>query len=114
MFILIFTLLFAVPVAIFATQNTQTVTVKMMQYVYSSVPLYLVVLISLLIGVTFSWLIHIIDIFYSSWEIRNKVNAIKQEKKKNLDLAKKLHELELENAKIKGKYSPNDMDEKSM
>src|SRR3989344_7252365 len=110
MFILIFTLLFAVPVAIFATQNTQTVTVKMLQYTYSSVPLYLVVLITLLVGVTFSWLIHVVDIFYSSWEIRNKVNALKHEKKKSIDLTKKLHELEIENADLKGKYKPEDTD----
>lgn len=114
MFILIFTLLFAVPVAIFATQNTQTVNVNFFQNLYPAVPLYLVVLVTLLTGVVFSWLIHIVDIFYSSWEIRNKVNAIKQEKKKNLDLAKKLHELELENAEIKGKYRPDDVDEKSL
>lgn len=114
MFILIFTLLFAVPVAIFATQNTQTVNVNLFQSIYPSVPLYLIVLITLLIGVIFSWLIHVVDIFYSSWELRNKVNALKQEKKKNLDLAKKLHELEIETAEMKGKYRPDEVDEKSL
>lgn len=111
---LILTILFAVPIAIFATENTQKVTLRFLQYTFPNVPLYLVFLLILVVGVVFTWILHLFDAFSLSWDIRKKANIVKEERKKNIELAKQLHKLEIENAQLKGKYNPESVDEKSL
>ncbi len=111
---LILTIMFAVPVAIFATQNTQKVTVRFMQYSYQNVPLYLIFILILLLGVAFTWILHLFDAFSLSWDIHKRTKILKEERRKNIELAKRLHKLELENAQLKAKYNPESVDEKSL
>lgn len=111
---LILTILFAVPVAIFATENTQKVSVRFLQYTFPDVPLYLIFLLILFVGVAFTWVLHLFDAFSLSWDMRKKSNIIKEERKKNVELAKQLHKLEIENAELKAKYNHESVDEKSL
>ena len=96
----IFTVIFSVGVAYFATQNTSTVTLHVSSYVWSGIPIYLVMLGSLLVGLLFAWIFQVLNAISSSMAWRNKENALKEEKKVNLDLTKRLHQLELENTKL--------------
>ncbi len=111
---LILTIIFAVPIAIFATENTQKVTLRFMQYSYQNVPLYLVFIFILLIGVAFSWILHLFGVFSLSWDIRKRTNILKEERRKNIELAKRLHKLEIENAELKTKYDVKSVDEKAL
>src|SRR5205085_11349701 len=99
MFAVIITIIFAIGVAFFATQNTASVFINIPHY-SRSVPLYLVVLVSILIGFVFAWLLHLLHAFTSVFALRGKDNAIKKEKKVNTELANKVHDLEIEKTKL--------------
>ena len=99
MLAVILTIIFAIGVAFFATQNTASVVINIPQY-STSVPLYLVVLLSILVGFIFAWMLHLMNAFASLFALRGKDNAIKKEKKANTELANKVHDLEIEKAKL--------------
>lgn len=99
MLAVIITLIFAIGVAIFATQNTAAVVVNLSQY-SSLVPLYLIVLVSILVGFILAWILHLLDAFASLFTLWGKDNAIKKEKEINTQLTKKVADLEIEKAKL--------------
>ena len=99
MLAVIFTLVFAIAVAYFATQNTAQVMISIPTY-SREVPIYLVVLVSLLIGFIFAWVLHLMNATVSFFALIGKDNAIKKEKKANTQLTKKVQDLEIEKAKL--------------
>ncbi len=105
MFLLIATIIFAGVIAFFATQNAGPVDLHMSSYHISQIPLYWVVLGSVLLTLIFSWIMLLIDSISSSFALHGRDNAVKQLKKENQDLFKKVHQLEVENARAQGKQS---------
>lgn len=99
MLAVIFTIIFAIGVAFFATQNTASVVIKI-YHDNLSVPLYLVVLVSILLGFIFAWLLHLMNAFTSLFALRGKDSVIKKEKKANTELTNKVHDLEIEKTKL--------------
>lgn len=99
MLAVIFTIIFAILVAYFATQNTTQVMINIPTY-SREVPVYLVVLVSLLIGFVFAWILHLMNATVSFFAILGKNNAIKKEKKANSQLEKKVQDLEIEKTKL--------------
>jgi len=99
MLAIIFTIIFAIGVAFFATQNTASVMINIPQRSLS-VPLYIVVLVSILVGFVFAWLLHLMNAFASFFTLRDKDNTIKKGKKTNIELANKVRDLEIEKAKL--------------
>ena len=99
MLVVIFTIIFAIGVAFFATLNTSLVNINIPGY-NISVPLYLVVLISILLGFIFAWLLHLMNAFTSLFALRGKNKMIKKEKMVNTELTKKVDDLEIKNAKL--------------
>ncbi len=105
MFLLIATIIFAAVIAFFATQNAGPVDLHMSSYRISQIPLYWVVLGSVLLTLIFSWIMLLIDSISSSFALHGRNNAVKQLKKDNENLVKKIHQLEIENARAQGKQS---------
>ncbi len=103
MFALIFTVLFSAVVAYFATQNTVIISLHFASYTWSGIPIYLVMLGSLLAGLLFAWIFYLLNAISSSLTIRGKNQALKEGKESNLELTKRLHQLELENTKLNAK-----------
>lgn len=101
MFALILMTLFGLGVAYFATQNTNTITLHMAHY-YSSIPLYAVVVGSILLGIFISWLISLVNAISTSLELRGKNSALKNSARAIDRLEERVHELEVENASLKG------------
>jgi uncharacterized integral membrane protein len=99
MFAVIMTIIFAIAVAIFATQNTSSVVINISQY-NAQLPLYFVVLISLLVGFIFAWILHLMNAFASLFALHGKDRDIKKEKKTNVDLVNKVRDLEIEETKL--------------
>lgn len=99
MLAVIFTIIFAIAVAYFATQNTAEVIINIPSY-SRSVPLYLVVFLSLLIGFVFAWILHLMNAFVTFFALIGKDKAIKKEKKANTELSKKVQDLENEKTKL--------------
>ncbi len=102
MLTLFFTLIVGLALAFFATQNAHGVSIRFIDYEFFSVPLYIVVLSSMLLGIFVSWLISLIGSISSSLTIHNKNTVIDSARKSISDLEQKIHDLELENARLKG------------
>lgn len=99
MLAVIITIIFAIGVAYFATLNTSQVLINIPSYSVS-VPLYFVVLASILLGFIFAWILHLMNAFNSFFAMRGKNRVIKKEKKTNADLANKVRDLESEKTKL--------------
>lgn len=69
-------------------------------YVISDIPLFYVIVASMVIGLVFSYLISRIEAISIFFEIRNKNNEIKKDKDEILELTKRIHQLELEKEKM--------------
>jgi len=113
MLALIVLVVFGIGVAFFATQNTQTVSITLGNYPLTGVPIYLIVLVSLLLGFVVSWIINLVDVISSALKIHGKENTIKDANKQISELTKKVHQLELENERLKGE-SGHPSDDKSL
>ncbi len=99
---IIATIIIGLVFAYFATQNITAVPVKLGFLSLSSVPLYLVVLASLLLGVVISFIIHLIDAVGAMMTIMGKNTEIKNKTKEVVALEQRIHDLELENARLNG------------
>jgi uncharacterized integral membrane protein len=106
--------LFGILSAFFATQNASYVTIALASYTFKNVPLYLVVLISLLLGLLLSSLISVVNALSSSLTIHGKNVKIKETKQTLADVTKHIHQLELENERLKTKYDDRVNDNKSL
>src|SRR5260370_933540 len=97
MFALVVLIAFGIGIAFFATQNTQATSITLLSYPLKSVPLYLIVLGSLLLGFVVSWIVSLVDVISSALKIHGKESAIKNANKEISELTKRVHQLELEN-----------------
>lgn len=102
MFALIILFIFGIGVAFFATQNTQAISLNFASYSITDIPLYIIVLVSLLLGFAVSWIIGLVDVVSSSFKMRGKESTIKTGNKQITELTKRVHQLELENERLKG------------
>lgn len=102
MFLLLFAILLGLLMAFFATQNTQAVSLSIANATFRGVPLYVIVLGSLLLGIFLSWLLSLVDAFSSTVTIWGKDRKLSKSNKAIDDLTKKVRELEIENSRLKG------------
>ncbi len=113
MFALIVLFIFGIGVAYFGTQNTQTISVTLANYNLNGIPVYVIVLGSLLLGFIISWIISLVDVISSAFKIRGKESSIKDANKQIANLTKTVHQLELENERLKAQ-SGHPSDDKSL
>ena len=100
---LIITFLFGLIMAYFATQNTETISLHFLNYSFSGIPIYLVVVGALLIGLLLSWVISLMNGVSTGMTIHGQESQIGDYKKENAELTRTIHKLELENEKLRGK-----------
>ena len=81
------------------------VSVNLGMYVISDIPLFYVIVGSLLFGLVLSYLVYLVHAISTSFTLRGKDNEIKKDKGEVLELTKRVHQLELENEKLK--HRPN-------
>jgi len=102
MFTFILYVALAIVFGYFATQNTQPISINLLGATLSQIPLYLILGVTLTVGLAFSWFISLFDVFAASMKIHGKEHDIKDSKATIRDLEKKITQLELENAKLSG------------
>ena len=102
MLALILLIVFGLGTAYFSTQNTGAVHIVLGNYIFYDIPLYVIVIASILLGVFISWLISIVDSISSKVTIYGKDSAIKEAYKTIDVLKEENHNLELKNAQLKG------------
>lgn len=103
MFTLILLVLLGLVFGYFSTQNTQTITITLANNIITSIPLYIVIGVTLLLGFTLSWLISLLDSFSVAMKLRKKDSTIKDSTRNVFDLTKRVNQLEIENATLKGR-----------
>ncbi len=108
MFTFILYVILALIFGYFATQNTQPVSITLLGATLSSIPLYVVLVVTLIVGLAFSWFIGLFDSIGASMKIRGKENAIKDGKNTIGELKKEINKLKIENARLSGELKrPN-------
>lgn len=99
---LILLIVFGLGMAVFATQNTHTTSIILASYKVDQIPTYLVVVLSMLLGIFVSWLLSLVSTVSSSLTIHGKDGQIRDAKKKIAELQKQVHTVEVENARLVG------------
>lgn len=77
------------------------VTLHFGTYVFSDIPLFYIIIGSLLTGLGLAYLIDLVNSIFTGFTMRGKDNKIKQTKSEIVDLTKQIHQLELENERLK-------------
>ena len=90
--------------------NFTPVSVNLGLYTFSNIPLFYVIVGSLVFGLVLSYLIYLVQAISTSFALRGKDKEIKKNKDEVLELTKQVHQLELENEKQKNgtKAEPED------
>lgn len=110
---LIVTVSFGLVIAYFATQNSGTISLNFLNYTIPGIPAYIVVVGALLVGLSLSWIISFINGIGTSFALWGKDNKIKDSNKENAEYLKKIHQLEIENTRLKAETNSPD-DDKSL
>jgi len=95
-------LLVAGAAMVYVAQNNLTeVTLHLGPYTYPDIPLFYIILGSLLSGLGLAYLVSLVTSIFTGFTIRGKDKKIKQLKGEIVDLTKRIHQLELENEELK-------------
>lgn len=114
MFALVVTLAFGLAFAFFATSNTEGTTLRLAQYSLNHVPLYLIVLGSLLVGAALAFVIDLVDTLSSFFALRKRETLISELKKTVAELIKRVHALEIAQEGSDGKSTNEKQDDLSL
>ncbi len=99
---LILAILLGLAFSYFATQNTQGISLAPWQYSFANIPLYVVILGALLLGVAIAVLFSLLSSISTALTLRGKDNEIQKNRSSVQELQERVHELEVENARLKG------------
>lgn len=102
MLTMIWIVVLAIGFAIFATQNTISIPLALGSYVIPDLPLYIVIGVTLLLGLFMSAIISFLNSIAVAFQLHGKDSAIKDSNRSISDLTNKVHHLEVENAQLKG------------
>jgi uncharacterized integral membrane protein len=102
MFALILIVILGLGMALFAQQNTQTVSLTVGLYSFAAVPIYVVVILSVLVGLFVAWILSVMDFFSHSVTLRRKDSALGTAERRVATLEEKLADLRDENARLRG------------
>ncbi len=81
--------------------NFVPVDLNLGAYVLSDIPLFYVIVGSLLIGLVLSYLIYLVQAFATALTLSGKNKEIEKNKSEILELTRRIHQLELENRELK-------------
>ncbi|OGM73383.1 hypothetical protein A2595_01790 [Candidatus Woesebacteria bacterium RIFOXYD1_FULL_31_53] len=90
------------------------VSVNLGMYVFKDIPLFYVIVSSLLIGLVLSYILYLVHVVSTSLKLRGKNKEIKKDKDEVLELTKRVHQLELENEKLKHSKSVEPEDQNAL
>lgn len=98
----------------FATLNTALVSIHFGAMSVPQIPMYVLVILSFALGVVFASLFYFVKYVAVQLSIRRNSQELDDNKKTSAELLKKIHQLELENTKLKVKNGVPDVDADSI
>ena len=99
--ILILLLVVGAFMAYLAQDNSMLVTLRLGTSVVSGIPLFYIIIGSLLTGLGLAYCMYLVNSIFTAFSMRRKDTAIKHGKSDIVDLTKRIHQLELENERLK-------------
>lgn len=84
-----------------AQDNLMLVPLHLGPYVFSEIPLFYIIIGSLVVGLTFAYMLYLVHAISVSLKLRKKNKTIKETKNEIVELTKRVHQLELENERLK-------------
>lgn len=109
--ILILLLIIGASFVYLSQNNLVPVTLHLGVYAFSNVPLFYIIIGSLIVGLGLAYLIYLVNSIFAAFVMRGKDNTIKRGNSDIVELTKQIHQLELENERLKNNSSveePND------
>lgn len=103
---LLIAVIFGIAIGYFATQNTTPVTIRVAEYAFEEVPLYLVIVGSLFVGLFVSWILYLARCVSSRVTIYGKDHEVRKVRQTAAGLEQRVQELEAENSHLKTNHSP--------
>jgi uncharacterized integral membrane protein len=98
----------------FATLNTSVASVSFGTYSVDQMPMYVIILLSLGMGVVISSIFYVCKSFSDKVVMGKKEKEIEQEKHHTAELMKRVHRLELENTRLRTKSGEEVEDDDSL
>lgn len=97
---IIFSLLVGSMLVFISKYNFQPVSINLGYTTLENIPLFYVIVTSLLVGLVLSYLAYIVNAITNSFVLRGKDGIIKKNKAEVLELTKRVHQLEIKNEKL--------------
>lgn len=94
--------------------NFMLVSVNLGMYIISDIPLFYVIIISVLVGLVLGYLAYLFHAVGNSYRLRGKNKEIEKNKDDVLELTKRIHQLELENEKLSHSSGQEPIDDKAL
>src|SRR5262245_1086024 len=101
MLALVIAAIFGLGIGYFATQNITPITIQFADYVVEEVPLYVVILGSLLVGLFMAYLLYLARSVSSKLTTRGEYHADRRVRQAIADLEERVDHLESESARLK-------------
>lgn len=113
--LLVILLLIVGTVLVYLSQfNFEPVTVNVGFYIFSNVPLFFVICASIVAGMILVYVMHLSYVFSQTLAFRKKTKELNENKDEVLELTKRVHQLELENEKLKKDFKANPSDPRAL
>lgn len=100
MLVLLIAVISGIAIAYFGMQNISPVTIRLNEFVWNDVPLYLVIVGSLFVGLFIAGVLYFARSVSSTLTIYGKDRAMKKTKHTVADLEQRVHDLEAEKARL--------------
>lgn len=100
MLIIILSLIIGSMLVYISKYNFMPVSLNLGFYVFNNVPLFYVIVGSLLVGLVLSYLAYLVNSITNSFILRGKDGEIRKNKAEVLELTKRVHQLEIKNEKL--------------
>ena len=101
MLIVVIFLIIGSILAYLSHDNLMPVSVMFGPYVFYDIPLFYVIVGSVVTGLLVSYLLHVLYVISTSLRLRSKEKELKKSQEEVLELTKRVHQLELEKEKHK-------------
>ena len=111
---LIFLLVVGAGITYLSVQNTAVVSLRFLEYTFTDLPIYYVIIGSILVGVLLAYSISFINSISTYMLIRTQHKKIGQERREVAELTKRVHQLEIENVGLKTENDPSSFDRKAL
>jgi uncharacterized integral membrane protein len=103
---LLLTVIFGLGIGYFATQNTAPVALRIGDFIWSEVPLYMVAVGSLLAGLLVALIFYFARTISASLTIAGKDREMSKTRRAMSELEQRIHDLEVTNAQLRAECAP--------